>query len=36
MTCLDNTAIGTCAKDLGLVNPHTLVAELAVILDDDV
>ena len=36
MACLDDTAIGTCAKDLGLVNLHALVAELAVMLDDDV
>ena len=36
MACLDDTAIGTCAKDLGYVNPHALVAELAIMLDNDV
>ena len=36
MACLDDTAVGTYAEDLGLVNPHALAAELAVMLDDDV
>ena len=36
MACRDNTAVGTCAEDLGLVNPHALVAELAVMLDDNI
>ena len=35
-TCLDNTAVGACAEHLGLVNPHALVAELAVELDDNI
>ena len=29
-SCLDDTAVGACAKNLGLVHQHVLVAELAV------